>query len=146
MTKEVIISINGLQFADGEQDGIEVITAGNYYEKNDKIYIIYNEVLEDTGEVIKNTIKISSNSVEMIKKGSTNVHMVFEKNQKNITYYYTPYGEILVGITATSIECNRTQDMLKLKLEYSLEINYEHMSDCEIRLKVSSKESTQVGL
>ena len=32
------------------------------------------------------------------------VHMIFEKGKKNLTYYYTPFGSIQIGIDATSIE------------------------------------------
>ena len=48
MTKDVIVSINGLQIArqNEESEPIEVITAGDYYKKNDKHYIIYDEVAE----------------------------------------------------------------------------------------------------
>ena len=44
MTKDVIVSINGLQIArqNEESEPIEVITAGDYYKKNDKNYIIYD--------------------------------------------------------------------------------------------------------
>ena len=34
--------------------------------------------------------------MELTKKGAVNVHMIFEKNKKNITYYNTPYGSLLV--------------------------------------------------
>ena len=33
MTKDVLISVSGLQAMGGESDNIEVITAGNYYQK-----------------------------------------------------------------------------------------------------------------
>ena len=49
MTKDVLISISGLQFAEGENsEPVEVITSGSYYKKNGKHYILYDEVAEDT--------------------------------------------------------------------------------------------------
>ena len=36
--------------------------------------------------------------------------MIFEKGKKNLTYYYTPFGSIQIGIDATSIEVKETED------------------------------------
>ena len=53
MTKEVLLTIKGLQFTtdageeeNGSPEPMEVITAGNYYKKNGKHYIMYDEVME----------------------------------------------------------------------------------------------------
>ncbi len=51
MTKEVMVSIRGLQF-DQEMDSeeIETIQWGQYYKKNDTHYIIYDELMEGCDE------------------------------------------------------------------------------------------------
>ena len=46
MTKEVLVTVSGLQSMGGESDQIQVITAGNYYRKNGKHYIVYDEMIE----------------------------------------------------------------------------------------------------
>ena len=41
MTKDVIVTISGLQFAqETETEPVEIVTAGSYYKKNGKHYII----------------------------------------------------------------------------------------------------------
>ena len=40
MTKDVLVSVRGAHIADGETNNLEVITAGSYYFKNGKHYII----------------------------------------------------------------------------------------------------------
>ena len=40
MTKDVLIKISGLQAMDGESDDVEIITAGDYFQKNGKHYIL----------------------------------------------------------------------------------------------------------
>ena len=32
--------------------------------------------------------------------------MVFEKNRKNLTYYRTPYGQMLIGINTKNMKVN----------------------------------------
>ena len=80
MTKDVLISISGLQFAEGENsEPVEVITSGSYYKKNGKHYILYDEVAEDTAGTTKNIIKLGDEVLDITKRGETNVHMMFEK-------------------------------------------------------------------
>ena len=43
MTKEVLVTISGLQFSpETESESVELITSGSYYKKNGKHYIIYD--------------------------------------------------------------------------------------------------------
>ena len=84
MTKEVLVKISGLQFAGEEDsDAVEIITSGNYYKKNGKHYIIYDEVSEGSEEVTKNVIKIWDSGMEVTRKGPASVHMMFEKCKRD---------------------------------------------------------------
>ena len=87
MTKDVLLSISGLQFAAQDEEDVEpveVITAGDYYKKNGKHYILYDEVMEGFDGNTRNIIKLTDDSLDITKKGVSNVHMVFEKNKKNV--------------------------------------------------------------
>lgn len=147
MTKDVLISISGLQFIDGENQGpVEVISGGAYYYRNGKHYIIYDEVLEGYEGTIQNKIKIGPQVLEVTKKGLSSIHMVFEKNKKNMTYYDTPIGTMLVGIAATDISVRETEENIDVKIEYALEINYEHIADCTIQMNIKSKQAKDFSL
>lgn len=142
MTKEVLISISGLQFDINNEEPVEVISVGEYYQRNGKQYIIYDELQTEDGssrEITKNTIKISKDQVDIIKKGTANVHMIFELNKKNITYYNTPYGDLLIGLYTTSITQHMEEDKLEIGLEYALDINSNHVSDCSITIRVTPR-------
>jgi len=140
MTKEVLISISGLQFVEAmEQEPVEVITSGDYYKKNGKHYIIYDEVVEGFSETTKNIIKIGDGCMDITKRGVTNVHMMFERDKKNLTYYYTPYGSLLIGITATRVDVKELEHDIHILVDYALEVNYEHMADCKIKMDVKAK-------
>lgn len=142
MTKEVIVSISGLQFAeDGTNEPVEVITAGDYYNKNGKHYIVYDEVMEGFEGTTKNRIKLADDLLDITKKGISNVHMIFEKDKKNLTYYYTPFGSILIGIDAKQIEIKEEEHNIDVTVDYELEVNYEHLADCKIHMNIRSKEA-----
>lgn len=149
MTKDVLLTISGLQFAaqaEEEAEPVEVITAGDYYKKNGKHYILYDEVMEGFEGSTRNLIKITDDSLDITKKGVSNVHMVFEKNKKNISYYHTPFGSILIGIDAKSVDINETDENIDVKVKYNLEVNYEHLADCSITMNIKSKEAKDFSL
>lgn len=79
MTKDVLLRIKGLQFAEeGTEEPVEVIAPGTYFEKNGKHYIKYEEVMEGFEGTVSNLIKINGNSMEVTRKGIANAHLVFE--------------------------------------------------------------------
>ncbi len=147
MTKEVLVSVRGLQNTpEGQNDTVETISPGVYYFKNGKHYFIYEEVMEGLQENIKNMVKVSENRMELIKKGGVSVHMLFEKKKKNVTYYYTPFGNLMVGIDAYYVDIHETDDEITVEVEYALDINNEHVSNCHIRLQAQAQGSGQFHL
>ena len=70
MTKDVLVTINGIHTMDEEDNDVEMVVRGDYYQKNGKHYILYEEVLEGMEETVKNVIKISDSSMDIIKKGA----------------------------------------------------------------------------
>ncbi len=142
MTKEVLISISGLQLDIDADEAVEVISVGDYYKKNGKHYLRYEDLAMDCegiDNINKNTVKFSDEQVDIIKKGASNTHMIFEKNKKNVTYYNTPFGELLIGIYTTRLDISETEEEILVKLEYALEVNSSHVSDCDITIKVTPR-------
>ena len=138
MTKDVLITIRGVHTLDHEDNDVEMIVRGDYYQKNGKHYILYEEILEGAEERVKNVIKISPTSMDIIKKGVTNSRMLFEKNKKNLSCYSTPVGNLVIGIQANHFYVEEQENSIKVNVDYSLDINYEHMSDCRICVDVQS--------
>jgi uncharacterized beta-barrel protein YwiB (DUF1934 family) len=147
MTKDVLLSITGLQFSpDQESNSVEVISPGEYYYRNGRHFFLYDEVTEGFDQVTKNIVKVSPEYMELTKKGVVNVHMVFEKNQKNVTYYYTPFGSLLMGIDAKKIDVQEAEDSIQVDVEYGLELNYEHIANCRIRIDAKPRETSEFHL
>lgn len=135
MTKEVIIKVQGVQLAqEAPGDVIEAISPGEYYFRNGKHYFLYDEVTEGQSEVTKNIIKVQDDYMELTKKGAVNVHMVFERDKQNITYYYTPYGSLQIGIDAERVSVREAEEEIGVEVKYGLDINSEHLANCRIRL------------
>lgn len=142
MTKEVLVSIKGMQFLGYEDDAeepIEIMTGGEYYFRNNAHYIKYDEMYEEMEGVTSNMLKVKPNVIELRKKGLANVHMVFEKDKKNITFYETPFGQIQLGISTTGISTVIEENQMQVCIEYTLDMNDSFVADCTLEMKVQSK-------
>ena len=145
MTKDVLVSISGMHMGitepqpDEGDEPIEVVTPASYYCRNGKHYIIYDEVMEGMAGTIRNKIKITGDaSVEIMKSGVSGTHMVFEKNKKNLTYYKTPYGQMLIGINTKNMKVSVSEDNIDVLVDYELDVNHEPLADCKIRMNITS--------
>lgn len=147
MTRDVLISISGYQLGEGEKekDEVEVITAGDYFVRNGSHYILYDEISEDR-DVIKNTIKIGPCGLEIIRRGGLSTHMTFEKDKKNVSRYVTPFGEMMVGIHTNDIHVDEGEDCLRVWVAYTLDINYQQVSECSIALDIQSRSTAAFHL
>ncbi len=82
MKKDVLVSVRGTQFLEDDRDTIEVITAGSYYERNGKHYLLYDETIDGTAVPVHNRVKAAPGIVEVIKSGAVDCRMVFECGKK----------------------------------------------------------------
>lgn len=152
MTKDVLISISGLQMAasgveSNDDEPIEIISAGTYYFKDGTHYIFFEEVGEGLLGVTKTQIRLKGReSLEVMKKGISNTHMIFEKNKNNRCYYQTPYGALNLGICTSEIMVDETEDNINIKAEYALDVNYEPLTECTIRINIKPKDSKEFSI
>ncbi len=142
MKKDVLISIAGLHYGDWEEESgepIEIITPASYYQKNDRHYIIYDEVVEGVPETIKNTVKITGDHLlEINRNGAIGTRMVFEKNKINMTNYQTPFGTILIGIHTKDMQIDVQEDRIHVEIAYALDVNNDPISDCHVKIDIKS--------
>ncbi len=141
MTKEILLSLKGLQMENREDaQAMETITPADYYQRNGSHYVIYEEIMEGFTAATRNRIKFNDSCLEVSKKGSVNVQMLFEENKKNMTSYMTPYGNILIGIDTESISVEERENQIHVEVEYTLEANYQHLADCRIEMELRPRE------
>lgn len=144
MKKDVLISIRGMQFEGAmDADDIEVIQRGHYYQRGGMHYLVYDEPVEGTDRINKNLIKFNEKEMYVTKRGVVNTALTFRQKEKNLTSYETPYGNIMVGLNTRQIELTKNADQILLHVNYSLDVNYEFLTDCQIRIE--AKELKNAG-
>jgi uncharacterized beta-barrel protein YwiB (DUF1934 family) len=148
MTKEVFIRLMGTQFSpdNEEAEPIEVISRGTYAKKNGKHYIVYEEAQGDMQQMIKNTVKIQENCYEIIKGGPVRTHLRFEVGKPCSSFYETPYGNLVVQVSARDVFLEEKEEELNVRVNYELEVNYEKLADCRIEMCVQSKTDSSFAL
>ncbi len=142
MTKDVLIKICTTQFREGEEpEPIEVMTSANYFFKNGKHYLLYEELQEGESQPTKNKLTFTNQKAEVLKKGLASVQMIFQEEEKSISYYHTPYGNLLLEIHTREVTVVEEEDQIQLKIDYELEMEHSHVADCKLELTVFPKGS-----
>ena len=138
MTKEVTVLIDGLQL-DAEAESVITITPGIYHHSHGKHFIQYEENAESGEGSTQSILKIAPNRVEIVKKGITMSHMIFEGNMPSQTPYETPYGSLFLEILTTGLSVVETSEEILVSLQYTLSANGDFLSDNRIIIKISSR-------
>lgn len=140
MTEKVIVSLKGLQRMDGEVgEPIELVSHGTYRYEDGKHLIQYEEVDEEEQKTTKVSVVATPSHVEIVKRGLSNVEMFFHENQKTISCYQTPFGDLTMGIDTTKICVTEHGDRIEIVLNYGLDMNNSHVADCSMEMKIASK-------
>lgn len=143
MKEKVLVKIKGLQMVsqiqeEDSEEPIEIINIGSYNVVGDKEYVMYEEVIEGESRKCSNLIKISGNAVEITKRGAVTAHLSFVAGEKTMTYYDTPFGNIYLGIFTRELDILRSEGRINITIDYALELNYEHVSDCKVEMEITS--------
>ncbi|MCI8363739.1 MAG: DUF1934 domain-containing protein [Eubacterium sp.] len=139
MKKNVKVSISGIQNNDN-QETVEVVSVGEMLQRDDHICVSYEEAADNADgvdcQLVKSMLKVKPDQIEIIKKGAAQTHMVFIEDRDTISYYSTPFGELEVAIHTDRLERKERDNGFQILLEYALEINASHMSNCNVDIRV----------
>jgi uncharacterized beta-barrel protein YwiB (DUF1934 family) len=62
--------------------------------------------------------------------------MVFDKRNKTISHYKTPFGEMGLEIDTKSFYVKENEDLIQVEIAYSLGAEGAHMADCRIKIQI----------
>lgn len=139
MTKQVLLSITGSQFFGTENDSIELITVANYYKRNGRHFVLYEEMPEGEDSIIKNTLKFDDTFFEMTKKGAVNAQLLFNPRKSNTTYYATVAGPMSMNVTTTTYSLQEEENYIQVFIKYILDINCNYSTENEILIRIAPK-------
>ncbi len=137
MKKDVLISIKGIQSADGESDAVELTTRGSFYRKKDDYYICYDESLLTGMDGMKTVLKVEgSHKVTMTRSGSSRQQLIIEKGARHQCRYDVGFDFLTIGVSCDSITSKLTDSGGELNFKYSLDINTALSSENEVFINI----------
>ncbi len=141
MTKDIILTIFGLHDTDGEEDApIETMTPAQYFFKNGKHYVMYDEVIEGLEGSLKSTIKFTADQVELIRNGAASTRMIFQPGRENRMLYQTPMGPLSISLYTEEIIANIEEEHMSLKIDYSLKTEGVVVSESTVFIDLCPRE------
>ena len=124
---------------DISEETMETIYTGNYRKLADKHVIAYDEYFEEEGcAPSKNTnlIKITTDSVEITKKGTVTTRMLFKSGETYKDIYQTPFGGFDMLLETEQLEISETDNHISVTICYSLSLNHAQVSRCTIQMQI----------
>lgn len=82
---------------DGEKDEIRLSAKGSLVHKNEWIYVLFTEKLEEMGEV-NTTLKIGDSEMLILRSGSVSMRQVYIYGQMTEGTYEMPFGKMATEV------------------------------------------------
>lgn len=123
----------------GKNDSMSLVTEGKLQRENGE-YILSYEESEITGLNGTTTeIRVSNESVTLIRHGNISAMMLFEVGKTHLTDYQTEYGTVMLGVRAQKIDVDIRDDGGNISVDYVLEYNRAYGGRNSINVKVQEK-------
>ena len=146
MTQDVLIGITGLHAVAGEaQEDIEVVYPGQYRLVGNTHCVRYEETSGEGG-VTRSTIMIRPDLIEVIRKGEIGTRMIFDPAKRCETSYATPFGNVIIGISAVRLDVEIEDKTILANVNYALDMNGGFVSDCKIMVRVCEAGADSIRL
>ncbi|MBE7012566.1 MAG: DUF1934 domain-containing protein [Ruminococcaceae bacterium] len=121
-----VISIKGMQtYCDELTDSTDVkmMAEGDFSESDGKYFVVYDET-EATGmEGTKTTLEICDEYVSLTREGKVETTLLFIKGRQTTSYYDTPFGTIVMGISTDDIANSVDANGGNVSVKYGISLN-----------------------
>lgn len=137
--KDITLKITGKQrFKDVEEEQMEFVTDGRLYLKNDAVYLIYDESEVSGMKGCTTTIKVKNDSVKMRRSGKAgfNSEMYFEKGERYVSRYDTPFGRMEVEMLTDWVNNNIDTGTLTGSIDIGYSICLDGAAEGKNRIRI----------
>ena len=137
--KEITLKITGKQkIKDVEEDQMEFVTDGKLYEKNNSIYIMYEESEVSGMKGCTTTIKMTEDSIKMRRLGDLgmNTELYFETGKRFNSVYNTPYGPMGIEVLTKYVNNNFDKEASKGVIDVEYKISMDAVVESQNRLTI----------
>lgn len=135
MKKSAVISVLSKQRGNDDEK-IEVVTPGDFYEKDGKFYIVYDETEISGMQGTRTTIRVEADQFTLIRKGTTNTRMLFKEKHNDFIMYQTPHGMLQLSINIKKLSIDVDENGGSIKALYNMGISGEQAISTELNVNI----------
>ena len=137
MKKDIEITVSGVQQDEtGHRTVTDYKAQGQYFERGGCRYLLYEEQDAESKAVTHNTLKIKDDSLELIRRGNVNSHMVFAVGSPMAADYVTVYGALHLEVNTEDLKCLWRSTEASIEITYSLSMTGELLSHNKLSIKI----------
>jgi uncharacterized beta-barrel protein YwiB (DUF1934 family) len=129
--KQVLVTVIGIQQdMAGEQQRLELITLGRYYERNGVRYITYAESQISGLEGTTTVLKVYPDYIVLLRMGKIEQKQEFRLQRKTYSKYVTAFGRMELGVFTNILEIGPwvAGASTPIMIHYDLEIDGQRQS------------------
>ena len=134
-----MIELVSVQESDEGTEKTEFTTSGEFYEKNGIFYITYKEHSDMGMGDSRVFIRVGKDAVTIRRIGEFNGVMCYETGKITECIYRTPFGNLNIHISTSSMDSKLSEKGGSLRISYTLSIS-EESTENDILLKVAAGE------
>ncbi len=120
MKKDVLLTIKDSHTIDGDTESYEMTTRGIWESDLSGYKISYDEQYDEL-KGCHTELTVNGSCVSMIRTGSFNTEMTIEMGKRHNCQYQSPFGTMLIGISAQKVASDITDGKGTLELRYTID-------------------------
>lgn len=134
--EERVLKITDIS-SDGETtDKVEMDTTCAYYGSPDNYTVEFDEIFAEDMKS-HTTLRVKNGTcAHLLRQGSINTELIIENGVRHNCAYSTPYGELMVGITASQFVSRADENGVYLKMDYTVDFYGEVNQTKEMTVEV----------
>lgn len=138
--KRVLMKVHSVIHMKGEEDQVmELMTEGKYYEKNGSSYFLYEETEVSGMAGDKTMLKYNNdNRVTMHRYGENNSELCFEEGKRYEAMYQTPYGPFDMEVLASKVIFEVDSEGTGF-VELVYELSIKGIGETKTRMRIDAK-------
>lgn len=141
MKKSVLITLHGTQtYEDQESEQVELITEGTLEQTSDGWALSYEESDLTGLKGATTTFQIAPGKITLLREGTLNSQMVFEKGAFHESLYEMEFGALMITVCASKVEYAITEQGGTMDLVYAIEVEQSAAGLIEYHMDIRANE------
>lgn len=120
MKKDVLLTIKDSHSIDDNTESYEMSTRGVWESTISGYKISYDEQYDEL-KGCHTELTVNGSCVSMVRTGSFNTEMIIEKGKRHNCQYQSPFGSMLIGISAQKVSSDIKDGKGTLELRYTID-------------------------